>query len=180
MTYSYDFDMSQPTLRDFPSTWSARERGYFGSNDSGRASASSGTPGWAQGAAFLGNFLTRLGGDSDRNRYRRRAERDSRPYGGGFSRGRDNYGSGSFNQIAPDISVYIPPTTQAPQRDPIFIPGGGGPVGPTTGQRLARAGGGALGGAAQGAAIGSAVPGIGTAIGAGVGAIMGGLGGLFG
>lgn len=172
MAYSYDIDMSQPTLRDFPSTWSARERGYFGSNDAGRASA--GTADWTKAASFLGNFLTKMGGD-DKDKYRKRAEYDGpRSLGGS----RNYFDSGSFGKIGEDISMYVPP--QTPQHAPIFIPGGGGPTGPSTGQRFARAGGGALSGAASGAAIGSAVPGIGTAIGAGVGAIMGGLGGLFG
>ena len=171
MGYSYDIDMSQPTLRDFPSTWSAKERGYFGTNDTARKNAGGD---WTKAASFLGNFLTKLGSD-DKDKYRRQAE-----YGGPRSLGGDRnyFDSGSFGKIGEDITMYVPP--QTPQQAPIFIPGGESPTGPSTGQRLARAGGGALSGAASGAAIGSAVPGIGTAIGAGVGAIFGGLGGLFG
>ena len=162
MGYSYDIDMSQPTLRDFPSTWSAKERSYFGSNDTARANAGGD---WTKAASFLGNFLTKLGSD-DKDKYRRQAE-----YGGPRSLGGDRnyFDSGSFGKIGEDITMYVPP--QAPQQAPVFIPGSG-PTGPSTGQRFARAGGGALSGAAAGAALGP--------IGAVGGALIGGLGGFFG
>jgi len=162
MGYSYDIDMSQPTLRDFPSTLSAKERSYFGSNDTARANAGGD---WTKGAAFLGSFLSKLGGD-DKDKYRKQAE-----YGGPRSLGGDRnyFDSGSFGKIGEDITMYVPP--QTPQQAPVFIPGSG-PTGPSTGQRLARAGGGALSGAAAGAALGP--------IGMAGGALLGGLGGFFG
>ena len=148
--------------------------GGFSVDNSGMKLGGGGGGDWTKAASFLGNFLTKMGGD-DKDKYRKRAEYDGpRSLGGS----RNYFDSGSFGKIGEDISMYVPP--QTPQHDPIFIPGGGGPTGPSTGQRFARAGGGALSGAAQGAAMGSVVPGIGTALGAGIGALAGGLGGFFG
>ena len=89
MSYSYDIDMSQPTLRDFPSTWSAKEKGFFGSTGSGGSSA--GAADWTKGAAFLGSFLSKLGGD-DKDKYRKQGE-----YGGPRSLGGSrNYPCGIY------------------------------------------------------------------------------------
>jgi len=139
--------------------------GGFSVDKSGMKLGGGGGGDWTKGAAFLGSFLSKLGGD-DKDKYRKQGE-----YGGPRSLGGDRnyFDSGSFGKIGEDITMYVPP--QAPQQAPVFIPGSG-PTGPSTGQRFARAGGGALSGAAAGAALGP--------IGAVGGALLGGLGGFFG
>jgi hypothetical protein len=160
------------SLRDpeYSSTWNKQERKTFGGG--------SGTPDWAKAADIAGRFLSAAGGGG-RDKYRDRAE--SYSYRGPriLDRGRGGFGG----ELMEGFSIY------EPQRDPIMFipgdgsgafPGGGGSPTTSTGQRLARAGGGALSGAATGASIGSVVPGLGTALGAGIGAIAGGLSSFFG
>jgi hypothetical protein len=143
----------------------------FGGGGGGGGRSSSKKPDWARAAELAGKFLSSAAGGG-RDKYRTQAEQDSYKGPRILDRGRGGFGG----ELMEGFAIYDP------QRDPVIYNPMGGGASPTTstGQRLARAGGGALSGAATGAALGSAVPGIGTAIGAVGGAIIGGLGSLFG
>jgi len=94
-----------------------------------------------------------------KDKYRSQAERQQS--GVGFMPRSGGGGGGQFQQVAPDISVWMPPqdqpfTVQAPQS-------GGGGIGSTIGGALGTVGGAFLGGpfgASVGGSVGSSIGGL--------------------
>lgn len=110
----------------------------------------------SMGSQFLQDYI---GKDSFKGQYRPRYSYS--PYG-------DNYKSSDMpglQRVFENLAIYTPPPPQIIAAD--------GPTEPSTGQRFARAGTGALQGGLQGFAMGGP-------IGAAIGAIGGGLAGAFG
>lgn len=140
------------TIGDYSGAFDNINSGAFGKPNSGSYS-SSGQEKWKDALSKGIGWLSGTG----KNKYRSQAERQQ---GGVIFMPRSG-GGGGFQQIAPDISVFMPQQDQ-----PFTVAGGqssGGGIGSTIGGALGTVGGAFLGGpfgASVGGSVGSSIGGL--------------------